>query len=120
MKNLKFRLKTRIRHKISLNKRVFDFNKEVLIGEVGAIIGAPIFGLLGSFMSRSPNFISVDTLVGSFFGGCISMLITRVYDEKKYKRFSTKKLVRDISLYTPAAFLIALLVSYPVLLLVTH
>jgi hypothetical protein len=47
------------------------------------------------------------------------MLIARIHYEKKYKRFSTKKLVRDITLYSPAAFLIAGLVSYPVLLLVT-
>ena len=43
MKNLKFRLKTKIRHRIKLNKRVLDFNKEVLIGEIGAIVGATSF-----------------------------------------------------------------------------
>jgi uncharacterized membrane protein YeaQ/YmgE (transglycosylase-associated protein family) len=120
MKNLKFRLRTRIRHKLKLNKRVLDFNKEVLIGEVGAIVGATLFGFLGSLISRSPNFIPIATLVGSIFGGTISMLMARIRDEKKYKTFSTKKLVRDITLYTPAAFLIAGLVSYPVLILVTH
>ena len=48
------------------------------------------------------------------------MLTARIRDEKKYKTFSTKKLWKDITLYTPAAFLIAGLISYPVLIFVTH
>jgi uncharacterized membrane protein YeaQ/YmgE (transglycosylase-associated protein family) len=120
MKNLKFRLKTRIKHKIKVNKIVIDFNKEVLIGEIGALVCAPLFGLIGSLIMGSPNFVSLATLIGSIFGGCVSMLIARIHDEKKYKRFSTRKLMRDISFYTPAAFLIAGLISYPILLIVTH
>jgi uncharacterized membrane protein YeaQ/YmgE (transglycosylase-associated protein family) len=121
MKNFKFRLRTKIRHKIKTNRRVIDFNKEILIGEVGALVGAPLFGFLGSILiSKSPTFIPIATLVGSILGGTTSMLIARIHDEKKYKTFSAKKLVRDITLYTPAAFLIAGLVSYPVLIFVTH
>jgi membrane protein YqaA with SNARE-associated domain len=120
MKNFKFRLKTKIRHRIRLNKRVIDFNKEILIGEIGALVCASIFGFIGSLISKSPNFISIATVIGSAFGGCVSWLITRIYDEKKYKTFSVKKLTKDISFYTPIAFLIAVLVSYPIIILVTH
>ena len=103
MKNLKFRLKTKIRHRIKLNKRVLDFNKEVLIGEIGAIVGATLFGFLGSLISRSSYFIPIATLVGSIFGGSISMLTARIRDEKKYKTFSTKKLWKDISTIFPSS-----------------
>lgn len=120
MANFKFRMRTKIKHKIKMNKRILDFNKEILIGEVGALIGASFLGFIGSLISRAPNFVSISTLIGSIFGGSTSMLITKVHDEKKYKTFSKKKLVRDISLYTPAAFLIAGLVAYPVLLFVTN
>ncbi len=120
MKNFKFRLRTKIKHRVKLNKRAFDFNKEILIGEIGALLGAPIFGFIGSLISRSPNFISIATVLGSMFGGCISWLITRIYDEKKEKRFSVKKFSKDITFYTPVAFLISLSISWPVVALVTH
>lgn len=120
MKNFKFRLRTKIRHKLKLNKRILDFNKEILIGEFGALIGAPLFGFLGSLISRSPNFISIATVIGSIFGACISWLAARIYDEKKNKRLSVKKFTKDISLYTPVAFLISVLASYPTVVFVTH
>ena len=118
--NLKYRLKTRIKNNIKLNQKVFDFNKEILIGEIGALIGAPMFGFLGSLLSRNANFVSFATLFGSIMGAGISWLATRLYDQKKYNDFSTKKFVKEVSLYTPVAFLISLLVGYPIVVLVTH
>jgi hypothetical protein len=120
MKNFKFRLRTKIRHKIKLNKRVIDFNKEIIIGEIGALLGASLFGFLGSLISRSPNFIPIATVIGSIFGGCISWLAARIYYEKKNKRFSAKKFAKDVSFYTPVAFLISVLIAYPTVILVTH
>ncbi len=120
MKNFKFRLKTKIKKRIQLNKRVIDFNKEILIGEIGALLGASLFGFLGSLISRSPNFIPIATVIGSIFGGCISWVAARFHYEKKNNRFSARKFTRDISFYTPVAFLISVLVAYPTVIVVTH
>ena len=120
MKNFKFRWRTKLRDKIKLNQRVVDFNKEILIGEAGALLGAPIFGFLSSLISRSPNFVSFSTLLGSIIGASSSWLIARVQDEKKRGKLSRKKIAKDLSLYTPIAFLIALLAAYPTVVLVTH
>ncbi|MCL5730154.1 MAG: hypothetical protein M1165_01130 [Candidatus Pacearchaeota archaeon] len=102
-----------------LNRRVIDFNKEILIGEIGAILGAPIFGFISSFILKNPLFISFATLGGSIVGGSVSWLTTRIYDEKKYREFSRKKFTKDLSLFTPVAFLISILASYPTVLFVT-
>ncbi len=103
-----------------LSRRSVDFNKEILIGEIGALLGAPFFGVLGSLMSRSANVISWFTLVGSVIGASVFWLTVRIYDEKKYNDFSAKKLKRNVSLYTPVAFMISVLIGYPVVFVVTH
>ncbi len=120
MNNFKFRLRTRIRHRMKLNKRVIDFNKEILIGEIGAILGAPIFGFLGSLIFTNSKFISFATLFGSILGGSISWLVARIYDEKKSKRFSVGKFAREVTFFTPVAFLISISASYPTVLFVTN
>lgn len=103
-----------------LDSRTIDFNKEILLGEIGALVGAVLLGLVAFFIHKNPNIVSILTLIGSIAGGSASWWIARVHDEKKRHEFSIKKLGRDISLYTPVAFLIALLISYPTIFWVTH
>ena len=105
---------------MALSRRAVDFNKEILIGEIGALVGAPLFGIIGSLIRSRPDIISTFTVAGSIIGGFVSWFITRLYDEKKEKDFSAKKLAKKLSLYTPAAFLVSILVGYPVVFLVTH
>ena len=120
MKNFRFRLRTKIRNRIKLNQRAINFNKEIFVGEIGALLFAPIFTLLASHIFRSPNLISFSALAGSLSGGCILWLATRIYDEKKYGNFSAGKFSRDIAFYTPVAFLISILISYPTVVIVTR
>lgn len=119
-KGLKFTIRNKIKHKVKLNRRIIDFNKEILIGEIGALIGSPLFGFIGSQIGKDPVFISFFTLFGSVLGGSISWLITRIYDEKKYGDIKIKRISKDISVFTPVAFLISILVSYPTIFFVTH
>ncbi len=103
-----------------MESRAVDFNKEILIGELGALLGASFFGLESFLIGKSPNFISIFTIIGSIIGGSYSWLITRIYDERKRNEFSIKKLKRDLSLYTPIALLVALLITYPIVFFVTR
>ncbi len=105
---------------MALSSRAVDFNKEILIGEIGALVGAPLFGVIGSLIMSRPNVISTFTVAGSMIGGFVSWFAARVYDEKKEKEFSAKQLARKISLYTPVAMIISILIGYPVVFLVTH
>ena len=104
---------------MKLNRRSFDFNKEIFFGELGALAGAPMFGILGALMSHSPDFISAFTVFGSIIGSSIIWLITRIHDEKR-DGVSARRIARNISMFTPVAFSITLLVGYPVVFLVTH
>lgn len=102
------------------DSRFLNFNKEILFGELGALLGAPLFGVIGSLMSRSPDFISLFTILGSILGGSILWLTAKFYDEKKENRFTVKKFAYRISIFTPVAFTISILVTYPIIFFVTH
>lgn len=97
-----------------------DFNKEIIIGELGALAGAIFFGCLALALDTNLNFTSIFTVLGSVTGGSYSWLITRIYDQKKRGEFSIKNLGKDISLYTPLAFLTVLLICYPIVFFVTR
>jgi len=105
---------------MSLDQRTIDFNKEILVGEIGALVGAVLLGFVAFFIHKNPNIVSTLTLIGSIVGGSVSWWIARIDDEKRRNEFSIRKLGRDISLYTPIALLIALLISYPTVFFVTH
>ena len=99
--------------------KIIRFNKELIFGESGALLFAPLFGLLSSFIHNTPHFISSFTLLGSILGGSTIWAITRIHDEKKYGKFSIKKFGSDLSFYTPIAILISISVVYPTIFFVT-
>lgn len=105
---------------MKLDRRTIDFNKEILVGEIGALVGAVLLGFVAYFIHRNASIVSMLTLIGSVVGGSLSWWIARIGDEKRRNEFSIRKLGRDISLYTPVALLIALLISYPTVYIVTH
>ena len=120
MSNFKLKLRNKIKHRVKLNSRVIEFNKEIFIGEIGAIIGAVVIGFFGSLILRNGKFISFATLFGSILGSSIFWLSARMHDEKNYHRFSVGKFARDITLFTPIAFLISICFSYPTVLFMTN
>ena len=96
-----------------------DFNKQIVVGEIGSLIGAPLAGTLCSLFTQNPNTISGFTVAGSLIGASLFWLITRILDEKRKKQFSTKKLFGDIAFYTPAAVTLVFLVYQPTLFFLT-
>lgn len=103
-----------------MSKRSIDFNKEIIIGGIGGLLGAPLFGFISSLITDKLNFISLATVLGAMIGASASWLIARIYYERKRKEFSVKKFTKDIFLYTPAALFIALLISYPTVFFITR
>jgi len=105
---------------LDLDERTVDFNKELLGAEIGGIIGAPSFGWASSYLFSASESISLFTVVGSVFGAAISWLLMRIRHERRRGEFSYKKLTTDMSYFTPAAFIIALVVAYPTIFFVTR
>lgn len=103
-----------------MNKKTFNFNKQLLIGEIGAVICAPLVSYIFSLFTQKSSIISASAVGGSIFGAAIFWLATKIYDKKKEKKFSTPNLAKDIAYFTPAAFLLTLLLYYPTLYLLSH
>ena len=103
-----------------LRPSVINFNKEILFGEVGALICAPLISYFISFFSSDPNIISLTAVIGALIGSIIFWLASRIYNQKKQYGFFIEDLVKDIAYFTPFAFLCSILVYYPTLFLFSN
>ncbi len=101
-----------------VSKSAFNFNKEILFGEVGAIIGAQIFGYASSLFTTSSTTISLFATIGAIIGAAIFFLSLRVYDKVMEKDFSRAKFANDLLYFTPVAFVLTVGVYYPMLFFV--
>jgi len=99
----------------NIKKSTLDFNKEILFGEIGALIGAPFISFLVSRFTKTIALISASAVIGALIGGSVFWLFMRIYDEEKKHIFSMHHLEKDILYFTPAAFLSGLLVYQPIL-----
>jgi high-affinity Fe2+/Pb2+ permease len=102
-----------------MTKILSNFNKQIIAGELGALLFAPVFGWVFSRILRHPDFVSFFTVLGSIIGGVIFWLAFRIRHEKKNNTLSVKKMASDVACYTPAALTFALFVYYPTLFLIT-
>jgi hypothetical protein len=103
-----------------MEKSFLEFNKEILIGELGAIISAPLVSFITSKLTDSANAISTSAVLGSLVGGSLLWLATRAYDKERHKTLSINHMAEDVGYFTPVAFLIAVFISYPTLFLLSH
>ena len=98
----------------------FDFNKEIIIGEIGALIFIPLFSFIASLFTSSVNIISSMTIVGSIVGASIFWISTRIYDEKRIDIYSLSRIIKDVEYFTPAAFILTSLIYYPLIFAFSH
>ena len=96
-----------------------EFNKEVLYGEAGAILGAAAISTLASHFTMSRIIISQFAVIGSMLGGGSLFLIKKIQHKIQKKQPVLKSTVRDLEVFTPAALLITLVVSYPIVYYLT-
>lgn len=94
-------------------KTTLDFNKEILFGEAGALISAPLIAYIVSLFMETPRIISGSAVIGSIIGASAFWIIMRVYDKKMKGKTGARQLAEDVIYFTPAAFIITLFVYYP-------
>lgn len=99
--------------RMKISKDAVDFNKELLFGELGAIIGAQISSYICSKISSSISVISAFTVIGAIIGAAVFFLSLRIYYKIKNKDFSRRKLVGDLLYFTPVAFILTSIIYYP-------
>jgi uncharacterized membrane protein YeaQ/YmgE (transglycosylase-associated protein family) len=103
-----------------LRELLVNFNKELIFGEIGALLGAPWVAFIASKFSESPNVISTWAVIGGVIGAAIVWLITRIWDQSQGKDYGVKNLAKDLSYFTPAALTVTVLVYYPTLFFLTR
>ena len=98
---------------VMLSKGFVNFNKEVLFGQGGALLGTQIAALISSGLTTSSEIISIWVVIGSLIGAAAFWAPVRIYDETRRKKYSTKKFIKDIEYFTPAAFIVSIIFYLP-------
>ncbi len=99
--------------------RFLDYNKEIIFGEIGALLGSALGGYLSFLISQNENIIPTFAVVGSFIGSSTLFLSTKIYDKKKRKELSFMNIFNDLKYYTPAAAIMRVLFGYSLLYFLT-
>ena len=96
-----------------------DFNKEILFGELGALIGTQLFGHLAFGLGYKNIVIAMFVIFGGLIGMAVFWLGARIYNQKKQNIFSKRKLIKDITYFTPMATIVSWGVYQPILFLLS-
>ena len=99
---------------------IINFNKEIVFGELGALISAPALSFIVSYFTNNDQIISFSAVLGALIGGSIFWLIMRIYDAELIGKVPTRSLTGDLVYFTPAALILALLVYQPTLFLFSN
>jgi hypothetical protein len=89
------------------------FNRELLFGEVGALIIASPFASLVARFTSSPAVTSGAAVAGTLAGGGLFWLGARIYDQCRDRDLDRKALATDIAYFTPAALVLGFAVYDP-------
>lgn len=101
-------------------RRFFDFNKEIIFGEIGALLGSALGSYLSFLISHNEKLIPIFSVVGSFLGSTTLYLSTKIYNKRKRKELSLRNLIHDLMYYTPAAAPLRIFIGYPLLYFFTR
>jgi len=96
-----------------------DFNKEILYGEVGAILGAGIVSLTAAHLTSSRTIIAQFAVIGSMTGGSILFLLKKIRNKIRRKEPVFKSTIYDLKYFTPASAIIIFGICYPLLYYLT-
>jgi len=103
-----------------MRQSTYHFNREILLGECGALLLANGSAPIVYHFTRSADFISSAAVAATLVGGGLCWLVARVYDKIKAKTFTAKELASDIGYFTPAAIILGFGVYDPSIYMASH
>lgn len=103
-----------------MRQSTLHFNREILVGECGALVLANIAAPVSGRLTENAAVISGVAVAATLVGGGVSWLAARIYDQKKQNTFNAKSLIGDIGYFTPGAVILGLLVYDPAIYLISH
>ena len=104
----------------SVQQSSLNFNRQIALGELGALLVVNFGAAATSHFTRSAAIISLSTVAGSKIGGTLFWLTARICDQIKGRQFRPGKLAGDIGFFTPAAIVLGLLIYDPAIFLTSH
>jgi hypothetical protein len=103
-----------------MQKSTIAFNRELIFGEVGALILVnPVASVTARF-TRDAGVISGSAVAGTLAGGALFWLAARIYDTTRDRAFDAKRLAGDIGYFTPAALVFGFGVYDPAIYLISR
>jgi hypothetical protein len=105
---------------LEMRSAAWDFNREIVWGECGALAVANLTAVVTSHYTHSAIIISSSAIPGTLIGGSLFWLAARIYDQVTGGRFKANRLVSDVSYFTPAAIVLGLLIYDPAIFLISH
>jgi len=105
---------------MGLSREAINFNKELIFGEIGAMVGAPLASYVGSRFTSSIDTIATITVIGAAIGASLFWICMRIYDKLKDTELSRKKFLEDLAYLVPVASLLVFTIYYPSLFLLSR
>ena len=102
------------------NRRFFEFNKEIISGEIGALIGSSLGAYLSLLIGKNEELVPTFTVIGSIIGSSTFFLSTKIYHKKRRKELSFRNIFHDLMFYTPVAASLRIFMGYPLLYFFTQ
>jgi len=103
-----------------VHQSTLNFNKELLLGECGALLVANFGAVAVSHYTHRAGVISASAVVGTLLGGTLFWLGARIWDQVRAKSFHARGLASDIGYFTPGAIVLGFLVYDPAIYLTSH
>jgi hypothetical protein len=103
-----------------MQQSTLAFNRELIIGECGALLLVNPVASLTARITSNPSVISGSAVAGTLAGGALFWLAARIYDTSRSQGFSAKRLASDIGYFTPAAVLLGFVVYDPAIYLISR
>jgi hypothetical protein len=97
-----------------------NFNRELLIGECGALLLANGAVPTLAHFTSSATLLSSAAVAATLLGGSLGWIGARIYSQMRARTFTPRSLVGDLSYFTPAAIFFGFCVYDPALYLATH
>ncbi len=101
------------------SKSAFNFNKQILLAELGALIFAFLSAFIASNFFTGEAVISKFALGGTIFGAALFWISSRFIDNSRNNDYTSKDLLADMSYFTPVAFVLTMTIYYPPLYFLT-
>jgi hypothetical protein len=117
-KSINFNIE-KISYSVKISKETLNFNKEILLGEVGTLVGIQLVNLCSSIFLFPIKIIPYLVVLGAIIFGSLFWTLARIYDNSKKEGNSHKKFLSDVKYFTPASAFFTIAFYYPTLFFAT-